>query len=509
MFELIILEALVFLLFLLPLVRPFGKMLWYVDGVVWLPVLALGIIIGLFPAYGFRPECIPLLLYALIFNIANLPRIASLLRHTQYDGFRERKTVRTAVSAGFLVLVTAAGIYFLPEEKAALAGEGVRSLVVYDERRNNKYFLRVYGQAGGDSGETAASPGAFSPPQGALPEPALLQQAAIAPPEPALRPALLVAPPVTGSILMADRLCASLRDGGFTVVSYSRLDFDFPAFDENGNLRQPPLMNALNLLHAYAGGRFFKAANNAGRFLETERREDIRFLLGLIRQNRGIPGYADPPGGETDWGCVFAAGYGAGGSALLSLTGEDAALRGIVAIESQLLSVYRGNEEPPAPEPPENAGRLRSFWAKIPVRAAVSAAFRKITGIGAAPNPQAPLCFIVSDRVQSVKYQNGRYAALIRVFRTTTAPAILAAVSGAGVLDYSDVPEKYPFYSALFSGLGKNPRSRAGCVPRTAALIINFAASVLEQENGGPSLSRKPLDAESLHLESRGAISLY
>ena len=127
------------------------------------------------------------------------------------------------------------------------------------------------------------------------------------------------------------------------------------------------------------------------------------------------------------------------------------------------------------------------------------------------PNPEAPLCFIVSNQVQNPKHQNGRYAALIRVFRTTTAPVILAAVSGAGVPDYSDVPEKYPIYSVLFPGQGRKAWPRTGYVPGTAALIINFAASVLEQENTGatrPFLSRKPLSRESLHIESRGAISL-
>jgi hypothetical protein len=495
MVELIILEALVFFFLLLPLIRPLAKKLWPMDGLVWLPVLALGITVGLFPAYGFRPECIPLLLYTVIFNIINIPQVLSLIGRMQNDDFREWHPGLTAFLTGFLVLVTAVGIYFLPGGKTALTGEGVSSLVVYDEERNNKYFLRVYGHAGTNSGESAASPDAFSP-LGTRPESAL-------------RPALLVVPPITGSILMVDRLCASLRDGGFTVISYSRLDFDFPAVDEDGKLWKPPLTNMPDLFRSYTGGRFSEAANNTGRVLETERREDIRFLLDLIRQNHGIPGYAEPPGNRTDWERVFAAGYGAGGSALLSLTGKNTALRGIIAIESQLLSVYRGNEPLPAPEPPQNANWFQSLWAGISAWAA-DAGSHKITGIGAVPNPEAPLCFIVSDQVQNVKHQNGRYGALIRVFRTTTAPVILAAVSGAGVLDYSDAPEKYPIYSVLFSGQGRKAWSRADCVPGTTALIINFAASVLERENtdGGPSLSRKPLDVESLHLESRGALSL-
>jgi hypothetical protein len=309
---------------------------------------------------------------------------------------------------------------------------------------------------------------------------------------------------------MVDRLCASLRDGGFTVVSYSRLDFDFPAVDQDGKFRKPPLTNMLNLFRAYTEGRSSEAANSAGRHMETERREDIRFLLNLIRQNRGIPGYAEAPGNGTDWDRIFAAGYGAGGSALLSSADKNMAFRGIVVIESQILSAYKGNERLSAPELPQNANWFRSLWAGISAWV-TDAGSHKITGIGAVPNPEAPLCFIVSDQVQNVKHQNGRYAALIRVFRTTTAPVILAAVSGSGALDYSDAPEKYPIYSFLFSGQGRKAWSRAACVPGTAALIINFAASVLEREStggSGPSLSRKIVSGESLYLESRGAISL-
>ncbi|MDR0642267.1 MAG: hypothetical protein LBG07_07400, partial [Treponema sp.] len=278
---------------------------------------------------------------------------------------------------------------------------------------------------------------------------------------------------------------------------------------QDGKLWRPPLTGMLDLFRSYTGGRSSETSNNIGRSLETERREDIRFLFTLIRQNRGIPGYAESPENRTDWNCIFAAGYGAGGSALLSLTGKTMAFRGIIAIESQLLSVYRGNEPLPAPELPQNANWFRSLWAGISAWV-TNAESHKITGIGAGPNPEAPLCFIVSDQVQNVKHQNGRYAALIRVFRTTTAPVILAAVSGAGVLDYSDAPEKYPVYSVLFPGQGRKAWSRAGCVPGTAALITSFAASVLERENTGDSgllLPRKTISGENIHIESRGAIS--
>jgi hypothetical protein len=470
MVELIILESLVCLFLFLPLIRPFVKNLWSMDGLVWLPVLALGITLALFPAYGFRPECIPLMIYTVIFNIINVPQLQSLLGHMKNDDFRERNRGLTALLILFLAFVTAIGVYFTPREGTALITEGVSSIAAYDETRNNKYFLRVYGPL---------EPGS------------------------ALRPVLLLAPPITGSVPMVDRLCASLRDGGFTVVSYSRLDFDFPAVDQEGKFLPPPLMNILNLFRSYTRGRVSEAANSIGRSLETERQEDIRFLLALMRQNRGIPGYTETTGKNTDWNCVFAAGYGAGGSALVSLAGENTELRGIIAIESPLLSAFKGTEQLPAPELSRDANWFRSLWAGISGWV-MNLGTRKITGVGAVPNPLIPVCFIVSDRVQNAKYQKGRYAALLQVFDTSAAPVVLSAVSGAGILDYSDVPEKYPIYSVLFPGQNDEAWTSANYIPGTAALITNFAASVLEQE---ASLPRKSLNRDGIYQRTRGGIS--
>jgi hypothetical protein len=305
--------------------------------------------------------------------------------------------------------------------------------------------------------------------------------------------------------MMIDRLCAALRDGGFTVVCYSRPGLDLPAFDGNGKSWMPPPETILSIFRSHIWGRAFAPANRAGRFLEAERRNDVRFLLDLIRRNRGVPGYTEAPGTGTDWDGVFAAGYGAGGAALLSLSEEGAAFRGIVAIESEILSAYRESGRPPAPELPRNANWFQAFWAGISGWAA-EAVPGKIAGIGKTPDPRAPVCFIASSRVRNDKQRNGRYAAMLQVFRAAAVPVILTAVPGAGPTDYSDAPEKYPLYSVLFPGRGEKLWPRADCIPGTAALIINFAASVLEREAPGdtvPALPRKPLDSEALHIESR------
>ena len=105
MWELIFPEALIALFLILPLIRPLVKNLWAIDGLTWLPFLALGITIGLFPAYGFRPECVPLLIYVIVFNICNIPAVLALLSHLQNDDFRERSPVIIFLSIALLVLV--------------------------------------------------------------------------------------------------------------------------------------------------------------------------------------------------------------------------------------------------------------------------------------------------------------------------------------------------------------------------------------------------------------------
>jgi hypothetical protein len=150
--------------------------------------------------------------------------------------------------------------------------------------------------------------------------------------------------------------------------------------------------------------------------------------------------------------CIFLAGYGAGGAALLLLSGSSdftaryPSVRGIIAVESPLLSVLQGEEE-------------------------------------AFPGPQIPVLFLVSDRILNPKYRDKQYKTILRVFYQTEGPSVIAAIPGAGPLDYSDVSGKYPLFSALFPG-GKKRFDRPYIHRRTAALMANFGALILEEDRG-------------------------
>jgi hypothetical protein len=224
-------------------------------------------------------------------------------------------------------------------------------------------------------------------------------------------------------------------------------------------------------------GRVSGAINAQGRLLESARMQDIEFLLTQIRQNPelGLTTQAVP---------VFMAGYGAGGAALTMLAGNAGFIarhpevRGIIAIESPILSMLRGDAREPF-EPGADADWFRSLWAGIRHWFAERKPAR-ITHIADVPNPALPILFLVSDQVTDPRRRDDRYSTILRVFHDAGSPALLAAVPGAGPLSYSAVPEKYPLYETIFPGHAYPVWRQRDYAPGTAALMVNFAAIVLE-----------------------------
>jgi hypothetical protein len=239
-----------------------------------------------------------------------------------------------------------------------------------------------------------------------------------------------------------------------------------------------------------------------GRILEEGRRQDISFLLERLRLNRDLPESALR---DADKSTVFLAGYGAGGAALLMLTGSAGfaarypSVKGVIAVESPLLSVLEGEKFILPPLPSDNW--FISLWSGIQSRIAERQP-RRITGIGAVPNPGVPVCFLLSDWVRNPRYREDRYAAILRVFQDALSPAVIAAAKGTGPLDYSDIPEKYPLYPVLVSGAKKGLLRGGHGSRETAALMTEFAAAMLEEAGReAASLSRTPLSARDFHVE--------
>jgi hypothetical protein len=445
------------------LVRPLFKGLWPLDGIAWLPLAALGITAAIFPAYGFRPECIPLLVHQGVLALGNMgPLLVGTRRHT---GFHETGALVTVSALGLLIVFTAGALWFAPQDLPAAAPRLVRV------NGRPAYTLHIFN--GGDEGGKTAGAGDLS----------------------GARPLIFLVPPDFGGLKAVDSLCAALGGRGFTVISYTRKG----AFSPGRPWR---------LWRAFRRGTVLKKANDTGRALEAGRKAEIEFLLPYVKENLETLA----PG--ADGKALFLAGWGAGGSALAYLAapdqpatpaqprqpsaepgpaarfpgalGREAAYGalGLVLVESRLWSSW-------APAPPlapaakaQNPllallGTLRDWAGRLrPGR---------IAGPGIVRPPEIPVLYLVSDQALGKGRQN--YAALFTGLRNSGGPAALAAIEGAGPLDYTDFPAEYPLYTTLFPGAGATAgAARRDYGAETAALIARFC----ELARGGAASGEAP-----------------
>jgi hypothetical protein len=438
-------ELLSSLFVLVFLVRPLFKGLWPLDGIAWFPVLALGIVLVIFPAYGFRPECVPLALNHLVIVLLNL---GPLLRGAHRNaGFHERGALFIASTISSLVLVSAVALWFAPVLQAPVSP---RTFTLREPGGAGSPVYTLYIFEGRDSGD--------APPSGAEPS------------KP--RPLIFLVPPEFGRLGAVDRFCAALGERGFTVISYIRKNSASP-----GRL--------LRLWRACRDGTRLKKANDTGRALEAEKKAEIEFILPYVKEN--LASLAPAAGGDA----LFLAGWGAGGSALAYLgspavpTGGRSAgayagsaggyagalvpygVRGLIVVEGRLWSSWAAAS--PAPENTAASSKvLFGFLAKF---RNWFGRFRpeRVEGLEAIPAPPVPVLYLVSGRAPD---EEGQYAAIFAALRNSAGPAALAHIEGAGPLDYSDLPVEYPLYSALLSG------RPGGCAEEGAALAARFCELV-------------------------------
>ena len=467
-------EAIVVLFLALPLFRPFVKILWPLDGLVWLPLIALGIVIGFFPAYGFRPECLPILVFALIYNLVNLSSLISSVASRPNDAFRDRGLL--SVVCAFILLTAAAmplfafpsRVYEKPEEET----ETLRELVISNRIINDdgmfyrNYLLRIYG------------------------------------PVKKNRPLIVLVPPEIGSAASVDIVCTELCKKNFTVITYSY---------ENKHpfLKQSVFpVKLLKYWNIYKKAADFVSANEQGKALETERRADIEFLLSQL------PALLDDTG-KGKLPPLLLAGYNAGGSALAYLAGEREFISqynnvlGIVAIECRLWSSYLP-ESPAAPYVPAGGGTLLRQWVNIESRL-INLLPQRVSRSGPLPGANLsfrglPVLYLVSGKALDSKRQKP-YQAVFDSMRSGLGRVAIASIQGAGPLDYQDFPFTYPMYSFFLPGL-KDAQKSEDPIGDTAGIIGNFASFLLEQaeqaEEMGINIPPRHTITGSLYVESKG-----
>jgi len=434
-------EALICLFLALPLFRPLVKTLWPMDGLVWLPPIALIMLIGIFPAYGFRPECLPMLLFALIYNVANFGNLVSSIGSQPSDAFRDRSNLLTVF--GFLMLGAAAfTMYaFSPRIGDYQETETEPARMLKISNLDREYCLRIHGpfQSG--------------------------------------RPLIFLVPPEIGSSSSVKLVCTELERRGYTVVTYSRKDFDFPFVGENGKKRFSLMGRLPGYMYTFFRGTKRVSANNRGKAMEAERQSDIEYLLPRIYDLFGES--------HTDLPPVLLAGYGAGGSALayLNANGEfasDTNVLGIIAIENRLWSSYE-TESSRIPGFSSRSGvtyrRLQELLDRIPDL--IPKTLRRSESL---PSANLPILYLVSGnalRYPLLDYGKGRnpYQAIFDTQRLASGPIAIAAIEGTAALDYQDFPITHPVYSFSLPRL----RDPVNPVSDTASIIGNFASLLLEQ----------------------------
>lgn len=432
----------------LPLLKPYIKAFRLLDGLVWLPLLAVIITVLIFPAYGFRPELLPVLFVGFLINAAHL---VSRLIDSRYS----RSPVLTIV---LLVFLTAAVIPMFAFSSRAYseAEENARAAITLNVGNTDKdYVLRIY---------EAGQPDTFS----AIP-----------------KPVVFIIPPELGSAASVDLICRELRGKGYTVVTYSRRGLDAP----------------LGHWRIFRRGTDLYSVNERGKNLEAERKADIEFLLPLLPSSLGAAGRGEAPP-------LLLAGYGAGGSALAYLAGEnDFASRygkvlGVIAIECRLWSSYR-KKDPHESDIPVSAGKVRYQWGLFTNRLR-NIGPQRVIRMGPLPGMNIPIMYLLSGRALDAPKGQLPYEAIFDALRSSSGPVTLAAVESAGPLDYQDFPYTYPVYSFLLPGL-KDAQKSENPIADTAGIIGNFAVYLLERAGAAETgtLPRQTIEAP-VYLESKG-----
>jgi|TergutMp193P3_1026864.scaffolds.fasta_scaffold22969_2 hypothetical protein len=463
-------ELIIVVFLALPLLRPFFKNLWPLDGLTWLPLIALCIIIGIFPAYGFRPECLPILIFAIVFNTINLFPIISGASSHPNDSFRDRGPALTVFT--FILLSAVAIPMFAFSSKVDIKPEETAAAVKTLKLKNRimgqdgifdrEYLVRMYGTAQADS------------------------------------PLIFIVPPELGSVDSIDLVCTELQKKNFTVVSYSYRDYNL--FRKNTSFYPAKLLTYWRVFRKAA---VLVSANERGKAWEAERRKEVDFLLSKLPDLLNNTGNNLPP--------VLLVGYGAGGSALAYLADESSfissysAVRGVVAIESRLWSSY-------LPEPrrfratPFARGMLRRNWGNFLNRIEHMRP-QQVSRSGPLPGAELasgglPVLYLVSGRALDAPQGQKPYQAVFDTLRSGSGPVALAAIKGAGPLDYQDYPFTHPIYSFLLPGQKDTPQLSENPIDDTAGIIGNFASLLLEQAEFNPP-PRHTISG-SLYVESRG-----
>jgi hypothetical protein len=299
--------------------RPFIKRMRLVTGIVWLPPLAFAILALMFAAYGFRPEALPLLVFALIYTIAILPRLVGIIFGARDDGFLRGSVIFPLVLTALLAVSTTLALAFLPTANAALATERVDTITL---PADGTLTLRIY------HGNAES-------------------------------PVILAGPPQAGGAAAVDMLCDGLRGEGWNVITWSDAGFDIPALNARGKSVRPGVGVILSWVNVYVNGQRRVKAAAVGALAQKRRERAITVIVDAL--SKGEVAGIGPDAS------LIIAGWGFSADAAVSLAADSAFIqananvKGIVAIEPRFYSLMAGV---PRRKHSEDGNIFARLWAK-------------------------------------------------------------------------------------------------------------------------------------------------
>jgi hypothetical protein len=435
--ELIIVESVVGILLFLHILRPYVRAFWEAAGFAFFPVIALFCCAAMVPAYGIRPECFPLFLFAVVYNVLSFPSVAAVFLRFKHCDTRHDAQLASFIAAALLAFSLVVAFRFTPYDETLSSGAQKTNFTMSDSSRGVDLFVSYYQGEGSDL--------------------------------------VLVIPPVTVPLAMIEGTCTVLGDRGYKVLAFSRPSFDNTAIDQNGEAVELPVLKKLNrYVQAASGIRNIQRVREQ-RVVAAEREADIRFLLSALKTNEAlrktVSGYEN----------VFLLGYGAGGAASIKLAGNknflraNPAVKAAAAIESVVLCDFAEEERKSRANILQN---IRDTFRRI---------FQKpIPRLENISHPAIPVLFVAGEGAQQ-KNSYRRYMAVIQTMLESEAPFLFASINGVHAVDLSSLSQKYPVISFLLRLRGKKDSSwhRNDAILNTADYLAAFFSRVKEN----PSLA--------------------
>lgn len=442
-----VLEILIAFFLFLPLTENYIKTFRYVTGFAFLPPIAFFCTLAIFPAYGFRPECVPLLIWTIIYNSINFHKLVPLLTGRDFSDYSGGRNIFALTALLVTAAASGAALYFLPETSPHEFNFDSSFSNADAESRN--YFINLYNvQNAGIDAET---------------------------------PLVIVVPPLLGSVSIVDGICAKLGERGVRLVSFSRENLDIPArgrLRENKEIkaRYPKIAILKKYLISMNSAWKNKSALEAARFFEQERMRDIEFILPLAARQFNSRN-------------IYIAAYNEGASAAIILSAREdfiashPELKGVIAIEGRMWTDYTIEEGEDA-----GAASRENLITQLIKRMNIKNFFyRNKKPAPAAPKtitpPRLPLLLLNADRISNKKTgwwtaAQGPYAAIEVLIDSRGGSIQSQTIAGAGADDYSDVPEKYPVISFFTRSASKRAAGNKNKGAAAINLIYNFIEGV-------------------------------